>query len=613
VTTSGQGLESLHASDWLLLGGAVLVLAGIGSSLIANRFGAPLLLVFLALGMLLGEDGPGGVKFDDVYTAYLIGSLALAVILFDGGLRTRIAHVRNALWPAGLLATAGVLVTTTLTGLAAVWLLQLDYAQGLLIGAIVASTDAAAVFFLLRANGLHLQRRVGATLEIESGSNDPFAVFLTVMLTGWIATDGDASWGQMALTLLLQFSIGTILGTLGGISIAQALNRLHLPAGLHPLLAVAGAVGLFALTNLLGGSGFLAVYLAGLVVGNRPVRAFANVLSVHDAATWLAQLVMFLVLGLLVTPSQLLPALPPALGIAAFLMLVARPVAAILCLAPFGFRKREIAFVSWVGLRGAVGIFLASIPLLAGLDHARLIFNIAFVVVLISLLVQGWTLGFAARWLGVALPRRDPPTRRIELDLPGQIEFEMVGYRVAPDCAVLRGGRLPGWARAALIVRGGHVHTAEQAGALRPDDYAYYIAPPGNVYRLDWLFAEQKEAREAEREMFGEFVLPGNIPLGALAEFYDLAIPPRHAERTADQLFAERFDGEPQIGDRLRLGPAMLVVRDLVEEKVARVGLKFETVSARLFGDSLSLPKARSPLRRLRARLSFRRKPRPGL
>ena len=157
------------------------------------------------------------------------------------------------------------------------------------------------------------------------------------------------------------------------------------------------------------------------------------------------------------------------------------------------------------------------------------------------------------------------------------------------------------------------MHTAEQAGALQPDDYAYYLAPPGNVYRLDWLFAEPKEAREAEREMFGEFVLPGDVPLGALAEFYDLAIPPRHAERTADQLFAERFDGEPQIGDRLRLGPAMLVVRDLVEEKVARVGLKFDTVSARLFGDSLTAPRARSPLRRLRARLGRRKPPTPGL
>jgi cell volume regulation protein A len=606
-------MESLHASDWLLLGGAVLVLAGIGSSLIASRFGAPLLLVFMVLGMLLGEDGPGGVKFDDVGFAYTLGSLALAVILFDGGLRTRIAHVRNALAPAATLATIGVLITSALTAFAAVWLLKFDYAQGLLLGAIIASTDAAAVFFLLRANGLHLQRRVGATLEVESGSNDPFAVFLTVTLTGWIASQGGTSPASMLLSLLLQFGIGSLTGVLGGIALAQALNRLALPAGLHPLLAVAGAVGLFGFTNVLGGSGFLAVYLAGLVVGNRPVRAFANVLSVHDAATWLAQLVMFLVLGLLVTPTKLLPVLLPALGIAAFLMLVARPVAVALCLAPFGFRKRDITFVSWVGLRGAVGIFLASIPLLANLAHAQTYFNVAFVVVLVSLLVQGWTLSFAARWLGAALPRRDPPTRRIELDLPGQIEFEMVGYRVAPECAALRGARLPGWARAALVVRAGQVQTAEQAGALQADDYAYYLAPPGHVYRLDWLFAEPKQPREPEREMFGEFVLPGNVPLGALAEFYDLAIPPRHSERTADELFSDRFDGEPQIGDRLRLGAAMLVVRDLVDEKVARVGLKFDTVSARLFGDSLSLPRARSPLRRLRSRLSALRRPRPKL
>lgn len=606
-------MESLHASDWLLLGGAVLVLAGIGSSLIATRFGAPLLLVFLVLGMLLGEDGPGGIAFDNLKLTYTLGSLALAVILFDGGLRTRIAHVRNALAPAGMLATVGVLITTALTGLAAVWLLDFDYAQGLLLGAIVASTDAAAVFFLLRANGLHLQRRVGATLEIESGSNDPFVVFLTVMLTEWIASDGTVGAASMLMSLVMQFGIGTLAGVLGGLAIAQSLNRFALPAGLHPLLAIAGAVALFGLTNLLGGSGFLAVYLAGLVVGNRPVRAFANVLSVNDAATWLSQLVMFLVLGLLVTPSELIKALLPALGIAAFLMLVARPVAVVLCLAPFGFRKRDITFISWIGLRGAVGIFLASIPMLAGLENAETIFNVAFTVVLVSLLVQGWTLSFAAHRLGVALPRRDPPTRRIELDLPGQIEFEMVGYRVAAECAVLRGGRMPGWARAALVVRGGQVHTAEQAGSLCADDYAYYLAPPGNVYRLDWLFAEPTEAREVEREMFGEFVLPGNVPLGALAEFYDLAIPPRHADRTADELFSERFDGEPQIGDRLRLGPAMLVVRDLVDEKVARVGLKFQTVSGRLFGDSLSTPKARSPLRRLRARLSFRRGPKPGL
>lgn len=580
-------MSPLHASQWLLLGGALMVLVGIASSLLARRFGAPLLLVFLVLGMLLGEEGPGGFVFDNYRATYTLGSLALALILFDGGLRTQLSRIRGALAPAAMLATVGVLVTTGLTALAAIWMLALSLPQALLLGAIVASTDAAAVFFLLHSNGLHLQRRVGATLEVESGSNDPAAVFLTLLLTGWIASNGAVSPIDMLSRLVLEIGIGALLGALGGRAIAAALNRLALPSGLHPLMTVAGAIALFSLTNLLGGSGFLAAYLAGLVVGNRPVRAFANVLSVQDAATWLAQLVMFLVLGLLVTPSALLVVLLPALGIAAFLMLVARPIAVLLCLLPFGFSARELGFVSWVGLRGAVGIFLASIPMLVGLPNAALYFNVAFVVVLVSLLVQGWSLAPAAHWLRVALPRRDPTSRRIELDLPGQLEYEMVGYRVAPDCPVLRGRALPGWARAALVVRSQQTFTPEQAGPLQPEDYAYYLAPPGRVTRLDWLFSEPQEAAEAERELFGAFTLAGDVPLGALAEFYGLSVPRHLSERTAAELFDRRFDGEPQVGDRLQVGQATLVVRDINDDGVTLVGLKFGTVGAVLFGEPI--------------------------
>ncbi|MEZ5436748.1 MAG: potassium/proton antiporter [Lysobacteraceae bacterium] len=595
-------MEQLDFSNWLLLGGALLILVGIASSLIATRFGAPLLLVFLLIGMGLGEDG-FGISFNNYRLTYFLGSLALAVILFDGGLRTKVASFRGALAPAGLLATLGVVITTLIAGTAAHFLLGLSWPAGLLIGAIVASTDAAAVFFLLRAGGLHLQKRVGATLEIESGSNDPFAVFLTVLLVAWISSHGEMGVGDMFVTLAKQIVIGGALGGVGGRAIAAALNRLALPAGLHPLLAVSGAVALFGLTGLLGGSGFLAVYLAGLVVGNRPVRAFANVLSVQDAATWLAQLVMFLVLGLLITPSSLLSLLWPALGVAAVLMFVARPVAVLLCLAPFRFRRGELGFVSWVGLRGAVGIFLASIPMLVGLPNAETYFNVAFVVVLASLLVQGWSLTAAANFFRVALPRRDPPSRRIELDLPGQLEYEMVGYRVANDSAVLRGSRMPGWARPALVVRRETVLTPEQAGELEAEDYAYFLAPPDRVVRLDWLFAEPTEAREAEREVFGEFTFDGDVPLGALAEFYDLAVPPRHAERSAADLFARRYDGTPQVGDRIRLGQAVLVVRDLNEEQVAKVGLKFETVGSALFGEALLAQKARSPWRRMTSKM----------
>lgn len=598
-------MESLQFSNLLLFTGALLVLAGIGSSLLARRFGAPLLLVFLVLGMLLGEDGPGGIVFDDYRATYLLGSLALAIILFDGGLRTRIAQVRGALAPAGLLATVGVVLTAALTGGAAVWLLDLDWAQGLLIGAIVASTDAAAVFFLLRAGGLHLRRRVGATLEVESGSNDPVAVFLTLMLTGWLANQGASSFSGFAMALAMQAGVGAAAGALGGLAIAHALNRLALPAGLHPVLAVAGAVMVFATANLLGGSGFLAVYLAGLIVGNRPVRAYANIVSVQDANTWLAQMVMFLVLGLLVTPSRVVEVLWPALAIAGFLMFVARPLAVWLCLWPFGFRRGETAFIAWVGLRGAVGIFLASIPMLLQLPQAETYFNVAFVVVIVSLLVQGWSLRWAAGRLNVALPRRDPPMRRIELDLPGQLEYEMVGYRVAEDSAILRGAPLPGWARPTMVVRGGAILVPQEAGGLQPNDYAYFLAPPGRVVRLDWLFAEGREAREAEQELFGAFTLPGDVPLGEIAAFYGLPVSERYAGRSAAALFAERFDEQPQIGDSLPLGQAVLVVRELADERVSKVGLKFGGVGSRLFGEAGSRA-APSLLQRVLGRLRGR-------
>ena len=302
----------------------------------------------------------------------------------------------------------------------------------------------------------------------------------------------------------------------------------------------------------------------------------------QDAATWFAQLVMFLLLGLLASPAALVKVMWPALGVAAFLMFVARPLAVFLCLLPFRYRWQEMGFISWVGLRGAVGIFLASIPLLAGLPHARLYFNVAFVVVLVSLLVQGWTLARAAHRFGVAVPRADPNTRRIQLDLPGQLEYEMVGYRVAPGSAALSGAELPGRVRLAMVVRDGEVLLPQDSGTLLANDYAYLIAPGGQAPRLDWLFAEGPDAHEAEQETFGLFAFPGDVPLGQLASFYGLSIPKRFARATAAQLFDQRFDEQAQVGDRLALGGAVLVVRRLDGERLAQVGLKFAGVGERL-------------------------------
>lgn len=579
-------LESLHAIDLRLLGGALLILAGIASSLLARRFGAPLLLVFLLLGVALGVDGPGGIHYDDTRFTYLVGSLSLAIILFDGGLRTRAAQVRGSVAPAVLLASVGVLITAGLTAVAASKLLDLPPLQAFLLGTIVASTDAAAVFFLLRAGGLHLERRTGATLEIESGSNDPVAVFLTIALTTWVAGRHEGGIAAIAIQMLWSGGVALTMGYFGGRLLVAALNKYDLPAGLHPWLALAGALGLFAFTNLIQGSGYLAVYLAGIVVANRPLRARNQVLSLQDAVTWFAQLIMFLLLGLLATPHALWPILWPALGVAAFLMLVARPAAVLLCLLPFRYRAAEIAFISWTGLRGAVGIFLASIPLLAGLSNAWLYFNVAFVVVVVSLLVQGWTLARVAHWLGVAVPRADPNTRRIQLDLPGQLEYEMIGYRIAPGSAALRGAQLPGRVRLAMVVRAGHVLLPEDGGALAAHDYAYFIVPGGQVPRLDWLFADGGDARAAEQDTFGLFTLPGDAPLGELAKFYGLAIPSRFAAATAAQLFDQRFDEQPQVGDRLALGSAILVVRSLRDDRVAQVGLKFAGIGERLITGS---------------------------
>ncbi len=352
-----------------ILLGALLVMAGILSSLLALRFGAPLLLVFLLIGILAGESGPGGLKFDDIGTAYVVGSVALALILFDGGLRTRFQSIRAVLAPSTALATIGVLLTALITAPIATWALDIGWIDGLLLGAVVASTDAAAVFLLIHSQGLRLRPRVGATLEAESGTNDPFAVFLTLVLVGYLA-----SGQSTALQIVTQFArealLGAVIGVIGGRLVVLALNKVALAQGLHAPFVTTAALVIFGTAQISHASGFLAVYLAGIVIGNRPTRAHNSVVVFLDAATWLAQIVMFVMLGLLVWPQRLADSWLPAIGIALVLMFVARPVAVFLCLAPFRFNWRERTFIAWVGLRGAVAIFLASIPLMVGLPGA---------------------------------------------------------------------------------------------------------------------------------------------------------------------------------------------------------------------------------------------------
>jgi potassium/hydrogen antiporter len=566
-------MASLDTVSIGILLGALMVLAGILSSLVAMRFGAPLLLVFLILGMLAGESGPGGIKFDDVHTTYLVGSIALALILFDGGLRTRFATFRSVFAPALVLATIGVLVTAALTAPAARYALGLGWIEALLVGAVVASTDAAAVFFLVHARGLRLRPRVGATLEVESGSNDPFAVFLTVMLIE-LLLQGGGSWQHVLGALAEEAVLGSLLGIFGGRTIVFALNRLGLAQGLHAPFVATSALVVFGLAEFGHASGFLAVYLAGLVVGNRRTRAHNTVTVFLDAVTWLAQIVMFVLLGLLAWPDRLAAHALPALAVALTLMIFARPAAVFLSLAPFRFSWREKLFISWVGLRGAVGIFLASMPLLVGLPQAQLFFDVGFVVVLVSLLVQGWTVAFAARRLHIALPRHDPLPRRVELDLPGQLAQEIVGYPLGPNSPYLRRRLVPSWARPTLVVREERILTPAEAEPARQGDYIYLLAPPEKAQALDRFFVDMPPPALPDPHLLGDFFVSGETTLSAVAEIYGLSIEAAAAATRLDDYFAAKLARVPKVGDVLPLGAIELVAHDITQDRVSAVGLR---------------------------------------
>lgn len=386
------------AHDFILLGGA-LGLLSIFAGLASERVGAPLLLVFLVLGMLAGEDGPGGIAFDDFRAAYLIGSIALAIILFEGGLKTERSMIALALWPGVLLATLGVVLTAGIVGGAA-WLLGTPWADALLVGAAVAPTDAAAVSLLLRRAKLAVPARVTAVLEIESGLNDPMSVFLTVVLVASLTAPGGISARDAAILFAEEMAGGAAIGVGAGYVMLALLRRLRVETSLYPVLALAGAMATFGGAQRLGTSGFLATYLVGIIIGNHDHQAMRAVERFFETLGWLAQIVLFLMLGLLVNPHELVPLLAPALIVAAALIFLARPVAAFCCLPPFGFGWRETGFVAWVGLRGGVPIYLTIIPLLAGVRSGDLLFGAAFVIVIASLVVQGWTIGISARLLG---------------------------------------------------------------------------------------------------------------------------------------------------------------------------------------------------------------------
>lgn len=576
-----------YINGFLLLASALLFVSVLSSTLSAP-LGLPLLLFFLVVGMLAGEDGPGGIVFHDFSTAMLVGQLALAVILLDGGLRTRIDTFRVALRPAAVLASWGVIATTALLGVFATWLLDVDWRLGLLLAAIVGSTDAAAVFSLLRNSGVRLNDRVKATLEIESGSNDPMAILLvTVMVEVLLSPDG-LNPGRFVVLLVTQLGLGALAGLAGGFLLARLLLRLRLAEGLYAILIASGGLIIFAATNSIDGSGFLAIYLAGLVVGNRRCHATEHVFRVMDGLAWLAQAGMFLVLGLLVAPSHLLDHAWESLAMACFLMLVARPIAVVTGLLPFRFAAREVAYISWVGLRGAVPIVLAIIPVMMGVPESRLLFDVTFAVVLVSLVVQGATVPHAARALGVVVPPRDEPVDRLEVWVGENQALDLMEYRVGPgsraeglhpDELIAREGYPD--VRCATVLRSGGQVPLDEFTRLEAGDSVWLIAPDALAEPLAVAFAPAGAAGEltAHSRFFGEFLVDPSSPAGELASAYGFVLAPGEESLELRGLVVKRLGRPAVVGDRVRIGVFVLTVRKMDGDMVTQIGLKCPTVT----------------------------------
>jgi cell volume regulation protein A len=475
---------------------AATVLLALLASRYAARFGVPILLVFLAAGMVAGAEGVGRIGFENYHLAQLVGVLALLVILFDGGFHTEARLFRAGLWPAVSLSLAGTLITAIVIGCFAVFFLHFDWWQGMLLGSVVSPTDAAAIFSSLRRRDLALKKRVQAVLEIESGSNDPPAVYLTLAFTTLLL--GRESFGYaLVWRFALQMGLGLVLGYSGGRAAGWLMRRTHFDwQGLYPLIALVLGVLVFAVTNLVGGSGFLAVYVAGIVLGNQPLPFKPTVGRFLEGIAWMMQAVMFVTLGLLVLPSRLAQVALPAIGLAVVLILVARPLAVWLSL-PFGrLGHRERLLVSWAGLRGAVPIILAIYPLTQGLGSSQTIFDIVFFVVILSVLLQGTTVGWLAKRLHLTVPSHRAPAYQVELAGAHVSDGDILLFRV-DDAAFVRGKALRDLpvlqeAPAMLIVRDNGLVTPRGTTKLEAGDYVYFYAREKDRLALERLFGRRE-------------------------------------------------------------------------------------------------------------------------
>ncbi|HNU99285.1 MAG: potassium/proton antiporter [Verrucomicrobia bacterium] len=567
--------------DTLILVTGVLLLLGLASSKLAARLGMPVLVLFLLVGMIAGSEGIGGLDFEDYRLAHGIGTVALAVILFDGGLGTSLAAIRLSWKPSILLATVGVLVTAVITGVAASWVLDISLMEGLLLGSIVGSTDASAVFVILRWGGVSLAKRIAAVLEVESASNDPMAIFLTIgcieVLLGHV-TIGPSLLGLFAS----QMAIGAIWGVAGGYATAWLVNRIELgAAGMYPVLVSACCLLIFGAAAQLGGSGFLAVYLAGVVIGNRRLAFQRSIRRFHDALAWMGQIVMFVTLGLLCFPSRLWDVGGKAILICIVLMCVARPVAVLISAMPFCFTERELGFMSWVGLKGAVPITLATFPLMLATPEnslqAPLIFDVVFFIVVLSAIVQGTSLNPAARWLGLERPRDPEPPVTLEISSLRHVDGEVVDYAIGEDSRaagrMVKDLALPGGVVIALIARGDRVIPPQGITRIHTGDHVILVLRPGTQPLVNQVFGRISD-KPAMVPKAIEFPFRGSTTVGEFEEFYSIHIdaPPK---TTLDEAMRRELGPEQTALDAVVVfGPLRFRIQRLSETgRIELVGM----------------------------------------
>ena len=563
--------------DQLILLAAVLILTGIVSSKLSARLGLPVLVLFLLIGMIAGENGIGGISFDSPEAAHALGTLALAMILFDGGLQTPIASIKQVWKPASVLATLGVLGTAAITGVAAAWILDLPLLQGLLLGAIVGSTDAAAVFSLLRNAGIHLNKRLKSVLEIESASNDPMAIFLTVGLLEILMNDMPLGLGLLQL-FVMQMGIGAVVGLAVGWASVHVINRIQLVAsGLYPVMVAACGLLAFGVAANLGGSGFLSIFIAGVIVGNSQFVFKRSTFLFHDGMAWLSQITMFVMLGLLVDPLSLFEVWLEGLLIALVLVFLARPAVVVPVLKLFGFGNREIALVSWVGLRGSVPIILAIFPLIFGLEQAPIIFNVVFFVVLISATVQGSTLPWVARKLGLTEEPEAQPAATLEITAISEVDAAIVEYTLGdnPRAAsrLLSRMALPDGTVVAMITRGNEVIAPRGSTRLYSGDHLFVVLKPAVRAFVDCVFSAALQAFDDDEPTKDRLWLKGNTRVDDVMSSYGIYLG-EEGELTLDQLVKQKLgDVEPTEGTELQIEAMRVRIEAMIGVRIATVSL----------------------------------------